>query len=341
MCDILDPPDSTIEKNSLKALEHLSTTYVNKHNRSIEHQDTEKLAETNDRIAIMPSIAKQISEQLEVPEEYIKITGAKHAKRIVQAQLNLDIIVDRTMNRLQDEQPSETSPDSQTKNISDDWLNQFRDIACKKSSEDARDLFSRILEGEIRKPESLSLRTLTTLADMDQKVVSLFNTFCSLCVIKLEDPNAFLKSPSNFKINVARAPIIRGTINDAGTLPKHSNPDMDKSAQKSQSIYQKYGFGFSEFQLLVEYGLIQDDTFSDYSYFWYNNEIWAILKPTSNFPKTTEDLQKISISGFNLSSVGRELFHIRKPNNPPEYLEEIIDFLQEYYNVKIVKVSRS
>ena len=58
MCDILDPPDSTIEKNSLKALEHLSTTYVNKHNRSIEHQDTEKLAETNDRIAIMPSIAK-------------------------------------------------------------------------------------------------------------------------------------------------------------------------------------------------------------------------------------------------------------------------------------------
>ena len=148
------------------------------------------------------------------------------------------------MNRLQDEQPSETSPDSQTKNISDDWLNQFRDIACKKSSEDARDLFSRILEGEIRKPESLSLRTLTTLADMDQKVVSLFNTFCSLCVIKLEDPNAFLKSPSNFKINVARAPIIRGTINDAGTLPKHSNPDMDKICSKISVHISKIRFWF-------------------------------------------------------------------------------------------------
>ena len=52
---------------------------------------------------------------------------------------------------------------SPTEDISKDWLNEFRGIACKKSSEDAQNLFSKVLAGEIRKPGSFSLRATNYL----------------------------------------------------------------------------------------------------------------------------------------------------------------------------------
>ena len=321
----------------------------------------EKMADAGYIIHEPKHIVKMAKAQAEAAETQaeseIKIAKSKAEVAKIQAESKIEItdLQQRALQRWIVEQGQQQgsienttikaipqlNEDADPNAIEDDWIIKFFDKCRLVTDDKMQDLYASILAGEANRPGSYSSKTLTTLADMDQKVVSLFNTFCSLCVVNLEDPNAFLKSPSNFKIIVARVPIIRGTLNDAGTLPKHFNPDLDKSAQKSESIYKKYGFGFSEFQLLVEHGLIKDDTFSYFSHFWYNDEIWAILKHTSNSPNTTEDFQRISISGFNLSYVGIELFNIRKPNNPPEYLGDIIDFLQEYYKVKIVKVPRS
>ena len=89
--------------------------------------------------------------------------------------------------------------------------------------------------------------------------------------------------------------------------------------------------------MLSEYGLIQAEIIIDYSHFWYNNKLYLPVEPSANHPFKTEDYQKITISGYCLSSVGKELFYITKRDNPPEYLEHLIDFLQEYYNVKIYR----
>ena len=225
--------------------------------------------------------------------------------------------------------------------IEDDWVIKFFDKCRLVTDDEMQDLYASILAGEANSAGSYSPKTLTTLADMNQKVLSLFNTFCSLCLINLEDTNAFLESPSNFNIRDARVPIIRGRITDVSTLGGRPNQDLDKSAQKSKAIYQKYGFGVNEFQLLSEHGLIQDETLWQYTNFGYNNELYLSIKPSANPPFKMEDYQQITISGYRLSSVGMELFRITKRHNPPEYLENLINFLQEYYKIKIVKVSKS
>ena len=102
-------------------------------------------------------------------------------------------------------------------------------------------------------------------------------------------------------------------------------------------MYRGYGLDFEEFQLLAEYGLIKHETIYTYTSFWYNNEIWAILKPSSFYPMTTEDLQEIAVSGYRLTSVGQELFHLAKRDSPDGYLDRLIDFLQEYYNREIIE----
>ena len=254
-------------------------------------------------------------------------TGHRLLKEETQHQKNMEDTTTKAIPQLNE--------DANPHAIDDDWIAKFFDKCRLVSDDKMQDLWAGILAGEANCAGSYSPKALTTFADMNRNVVMLFNSFCSLSIVYLEDPNAFLKSPSNFKIKDARMPIITGKITDVGTFQKREGQNIDEFARISKSIYQQYGFGINEFQLLSEHGLIQDDTLTDYSHFWYNNEIFGILCPSSNPPFKTEDSQKITISGYRLSSVGKELFHLTKPNNPPEYLERLIDFLQEYYNVKM------
>ena len=290
------------------------------------------------------------------PRHIKKVAKAKAKAEVIEAEAKIEItdLHRRAMTRWVEEEARhqkniedittkaarQLSEDADPHAIDNDWIAKFFDICRLVSDDKMQDLWASILGGEANCAGSYSPKTLTTLASMNQKVATLFNTFCSLCIVVLEDAQAFLKSPSNFEIRVARVPLIRGTLNDVGTLSRHSNPDIDKFAEKSESIYQKYGLGPSEFQLLFEYGLIQDDTFSEYPYFWHNNEFYIPVNPSANSLIKAEDRQQIKISGYNLSSVGIELFHTTKLDNPPGYLESLIDFLQEYYQVKIIRFPR-
>ena len=219
--------------------------------------------------------------------------------------------------------------------IEDDWIIKFFDKCRLVTDNEMQDLYASILAGEANRAGSYSPKALTTLADMNQKGLILFNAFCSCCIVYLEDPIAFQyrKSSSNFKIRDARVPIITGS----NTFSSNFQHGSGRFAQKSGAIYQRYGFGMSEFLFLLEHGLIQDvNTHTDYSHFWYNDEIWGILEPDT----FGTEYQEIKISGYSLSSVGKELFHIAKRSSPRGHFELLIDFLQECYNVKIHRLPK-
>jgi hypothetical protein len=61
------------------------------------------------------------------------------------------------------------------KPIEEDWLNVFAAHADNASSEHLRQLWGRILAGEIRKPGSFSLTTLRAIAELDRDIALDFN----------------------------------------------------------------------------------------------------------------------------------------------------------------------
>ena len=85
---------------------------------------------------------------------------------------------------------------------------------------------------------------------------------------------------------------------------------------------------------------IEGSSLMEYNLFWYNNELWGILEPSSYFPSTLADYKEITITGYALTSVGRELFHITKRSSPLGYFEKITEFLKIYYDANIVKLSK-
>ena len=242
-------------------------------------------------------------------------------KRDLIHALNMCKIVDKARAKMDQERSTPLG-------IEGGWLLNFLDKSKTVSDDEMQDLWASILAGEANCEGSYSPKTLTIVADVDQRVANLFDTFCSLCIINLEDASAFRQSSSNFKMRDARVPIITGIMTFSGNFQQGTG----EFAQKSGAIYQRYGFGIDEFQLLLEHGLIQDiNTHTEYSTFLYNDDFWGIMKP----PFSDGVSQPTRISGYSLSLVGKELFHITKRSNRPGYFELLIDFLEECYRVEI------
>ena len=67
-----------------------------------------------------------------------------------------------------------SDPESDAADVDPDWLNHFAGYAERASSEKVRDLWARVLAGEVRHPGSFSLTTLRLLAELDQQMASWF-----------------------------------------------------------------------------------------------------------------------------------------------------------------------
>ena len=325
-------------------LKHFGTDITKYPKRMIERKDAEATAKSESLIEMRQAATQHFKENPERYPEFIRQALVQGFGWTVEDVANFNKIVGDTTESLLNNPPQEdVNADQPTEDISKDWLNGFRGVACKKSSEDAQDLFSKVLEGEIRKPGSFSLRALTILSDMDQKVATLFNAFCSLCLVSLDDANEYLKSKSYFDISDARIPIIRDVINDIAVFNSinSSNFSQKEIAEKSKSMYKEYRFDVKEFQLLKEYRLIDDSLNMTYGHFWYNDHLWTFTDPSTDAPESSEDLQKILISGFGLTSVGKELYRIITFDPPPNYFEKITEFLQDFYSIKLYNMPKS
>ncbi len=86
---------------------------------------------------------------------------------------------------------SNQDDDQDAPEVDSDWLNYIGSYSEKASSEHVRDLWGRVLAGEIRRPGSFSLSTLRLLAELDQQIASWFEEEVALrhngdCIIRYE-----------------------------------------------------------------------------------------------------------------------------------------------------------
>lgn len=90
---------------------------------------------------------------------------------------NIDNIVIKVIEKLKDEEKVSDDP------VNKDWTKRFFNIAQDISDEYMQELWSRILAGEIKQPNSFSLRTLETLKNMTTYEAELFTKVAKLLFI--------------------------------------------------------------------------------------------------------------------------------------------------------------
>lgn len=295
-----------VRKNFIKAFGQLCTAAVDIPVAWLEGKSAEIRTTTEARLQIIRKEGDVISEQIEVPKEYISKASSKFAAKVIKEQLNLDQITLNAATELSNNTQIKSN-EIETEDISEDWLNEFENLARLKSSEDMKLVFGKILSGEIIKPGSFSIKTIKLISQLDNQAAKLFQIFCSHSISMR----------------------FGGHIYDARVV------SFNGSAA-SNSLKQ-FGLSFDALNVLQEYGLIISDYNSNmgYSHCIANEQkqVGAILRfQNRNYGFVPSDIEKydkvVKLDGVALTNAGKELLDILPINDSDNYKEELIKYFE-------------
>lgn len=211
----------------------------------------------------------------------------------------------------------------QNHEVDNDWTARFFSDVQDVSSQEMQQLWAKILAGEVERPGSTSIKTLSVLKNLDKATAALFRKFCSICVSIKPDGNMFMD---------ARASSLGG---NAGT-----------------NALEKYGLGFGNLNALNEHGLI----ISDYNS-WHDIQIsigitlegdmsalirvpfclqgrYWVLVPTGQHEFGSE----YRLSGVALTRSGQELSGIVGLEPAEEYMVDVMAYFAKN-NLQMIEVA--
>lgn len=191
------------------------------------------------------AIGQALSDNRDLPIEYIdnnlkistsdyedlqKRTMYRFVRMETQRQYNIENIADKAYDLLKDVK-TEVKEE-----VSQDWIARFISSAQDVSDNIIQELWAKILAGEVKRPNSFSLKTLDILKNMSQLDAQLFSKVCSLVVNNSYVPNdiALLQ-----EFGVSYSDILRldeqGLINSSGIISQEMEfNEYDKLILKSK-----------------------------------------------------------------------------------------------------------
>ena len=221
-------------------------------------------------------------------------------------QRNIGSVVGLTAELLGATEVADQDPDH-------DWTARFFNYMQDVSSEEMQSLWAKVLAGEIERPGSISIRSLSILRNLDQATAKLFQKLSSCCVIF---------EPGSERISDARVPSLGG---NAG-----------------ENSLQEFGLSFGELNILNEHGLVISDYNSWYDMkmcigittpgsgqqsailripFRFEDRYWALVPPSQWILGS-----QYRLSGVALTQAGRELSQIVGCEPVPEYCQALASF---------------
>ena len=271
---------------------------------------TEGQADTMDIIAtaqanarsILVSPDSNVQGQLDFAHTVTQRIQFQEEKR----QSNIESVVRQAASELEDKHVEDNEPDH-------DWTARFFNDIQDVSSKETQLLYAKILAGEVERPGSTSIRTLSILRNLDRPTAMLFRGFCFICISLFTDEDHLV---------------------DARVL--------SLGGDAAQNALKKFGLSFDNLNILNEHGLIIADYNSWYdirmciSTFGTNEkqekvvaripfrfeDCYWVLEPTTPRKTGAEYLA----SGVALTKAGRELLKVVECQPVPGYRQELEAF---------------
>ena len=213
----------------------------------------------------------------------------------------------------------------QNHEVDNDWTARFFNDVQDVSSEEMQRLWAKVLAGEVERPKSTSIQTLSILGNLEQETAKLFTKLCSACISVKTEGRHFLDT---------RVPSIGGNA--------------------ATNALEEYGLNFDKLNVLNEHGLIISDYNSWFDYnlciepfpskaevgmlfipFSYQGKYWVLSPTTERDPN-----KEFRVSGMALTRSGRELSRIVGFEPMVTYGQALLKFFKEN-NLQMKEVADS
>jgi len=240
-----------------------------------EHQETLKSIDYNDTKVSLISIDKEslIENNYPINERAQERLSFQENKR----QQNIESITQSAFNNLENE------PDVSDEKVDDDWTTRFFNYAQDISNEEMQNLWGRILSGEVKRPNSFSLRTLDIVRNLTK-----------------QDAEVFMKI-ANYAIYDNRETFL---YNQNDTL-------------------EKLGLSFNDIALMQEIGLLYSGQFLTYTFFKAKGNERTVFDFGENlvFFDRKENTPDQNISIISFTKTGKELLSLVERKPKFEYIQ--------------------
>ena len=147
----------------------------------------------------------------------IKRAGARAAFQEINKQKNIETVVNNAYHMLEESEPVSNVP------VDTGWIMRFMNSVEDINDSDLQVLWAKILAGEVKKPNTYSLRTLAVLKNLSKNEAELFQSISPfiinddiICINKINNDSIFNKY--NIKYNDILLLDDCGLINSSGTV---------------------------------------------------------------------------------------------------------------------------
>ena len=261
-----------VQKGLLKAANRLLGSALGVGEAYLEGFAEDRRATTEARKLLRIKAAENLAAGFKSDSPLANRTFAKNASKILGEQVNIEDILGIAI-----EDVAKNGKGASGGDIEEDWYNAFEAEACKKSSEEMKLVFGRILSGEIQSPGAFSLSSVRTMGTMGADIAASFRQFCSLATVV---PNIDYR--------------VIGVEGDA-----------------SQNKLEKFGFNYWQLNKLREFGLINTSYNSEVEYTQLEKLHLPIFYAGRTFMLTTDKpIREFHAKGVELTQVGREIYSI-------------------------------
>lgn len=277
----------------------IGTVYEPRHKRKMTDAtvyEINSLGEVMRKYADLPVMYNQDGVAIN-SEDFNRLMQRAGTRLVLQEtikQHNIESVVDNAYEMLEQEECCSAEP------VEQGWINRFFDSVADISDEDLQQLWGKVLAGEIKQPNSYSLRTLETLKNLSKYEAELFNKI---------------------------SPYI---VNMDGSLFVTSNTELLK----------KHGITYGEIMRLDECGLMNSaglvslnpNVSDSQRVAIYNSSKIALICGLDS------NIITVSIGEFGLTRAGKELFQLLDVTPNDEFIHDFIEKIVQD-NFKKIKAS--
>lgn len=260
----------------------LGIAVIPKDVRDILGRQVAQIEMFNDKKGIINEISDlSYNEQLSVTEtqELYERTCSRLLHQEMKKQENIENIISSAKDILEKEREDLIS----TKDVNEDWLMRFFNSVQDISDEKMQLLWGKILAGEIKQPNSFSLRSLDAMTKMSKDEAQLFEKLSSYVI--------------NFRGTYA-------ILND-------------------DNLNERYSIPYGQILALDECGIIDSSAMMSLSLGIDSKTTLEVIYDSQLLTATAKDERKIRIQIFKLTRIGMEIFKIVGCHYNNEYFGEV------------------
>ncbi len=169
------------KSRAIAAFDRLVGNILDLANPSLEGRAERKRAKNRQEANLIEAIGQMAVEKLQTDPDLAQRAVEDMLEKSIRQRENKEAVVIQALEELkelpspEDAKPEPDQPDA----VDDDWLNFFEEYAEKASSAGLRQIWGRILAGEIQKPNSFSFTTMRIVSELNPDIARRFEDIAS------------------------------------------------------------------------------------------------------------------------------------------------------------------